>query len=114
VYTVVLEAQKRAIAALRPNASVKAVDAAARGHIANAGYGKYFTHGLGHGVGLEIHEAPAVRSNSDDVLAAGMVVTIEPGIYLPDFGGVRIEDDVLITEDGPEILTSVPKDWDSL
>jgi Xaa-Pro aminopeptidase len=114
VYTVVLEAQKRAIAALRPNVSVKTVDAAARGHIANAGYGKYFTHGLGHGIGLEIHEAPAVRSNSDDVLAAGMVVTIEPGIYLPDFGGVRIEDDVLITDDGPEILTSVPREWDSL
>ena len=72
------------------------VDAAARGYIADAGFGKNFNHGLGHGIGLEIHEAPAVRSNSDDVLAAGMVVTIEPGVYFPDFGGVRIEDDVLI------------------
>jgi Xaa-Pro aminopeptidase len=114
MYTVVLEAQKRAIAALRPGVSVKVVDAAARGYIADGGFGKYFTHGLGHGLGLEVHEAPAVRSNSDDVLAAGMVVTIEPGVYVQDFGGVRIEDDVLITDDGPELLTSVPKDWDSL
>ena len=90
------------------------MDAAARGHIAAAGYGDRFTHGLGHGIGLEVHEAPAVRSNSDDVLRAGMVVTIEPGIYLPGFAGVRIEDDVLITPDGPEILTSVPRGWDSM
>ena len=114
IYTVVLAAQTRAIAALRTGVSVKVVDKAARGYIAEAGYGKNFNHGLGHGIGLEIHEAPAVRSNSDDVLAAGMVVTIEPGIYLPDFGGVRIEDDVLITDDGPEILTRSPRNWDSL
>lgn len=114
MYTVVLEAQTRAIAALRPGVSVKVVDAAARGHIAANGFGDYFNHGLGHGIGLEIHEAPAIRSNSDDVLAAGMVVTIEPGVYLPDFGGVRIEDDILITPDGPVVLTSVPKDWESL
>jgi Xaa-Pro aminopeptidase len=114
MYTVVLEAQTRAIAALRPGVNVKVVDAAARGYIAECGLGDYFTHGLGHGIGLEVHEAPAVRSNSNDVLRAGMVVTIEPGIYLPDFGGVRIEDDVLITPDGREVLTSVPKDWESL
>jgi Xaa-Pro aminopeptidase len=114
MYTVVLEAQTRAIAALRPGVSVKVVDAAARGYIASAGFGDYFNHGLGHGIGLEIHEAPAIRSNSDDVLQAGMVVTIEPGVYLPDFGGVRIEDDILITPDGPVVLTSVPKDWESL
>ena len=114
VYTVVLEAQRRAIAALLPGVNVKQVDAAARGYITEAGFGEFFNHGLGHGIGLEVHEAPAIRSNSDDVLRAGMVVTIEPGVYLPDFGGVRIEDDVLITPDGPEVLTSVPKDWGSL
>jgi Xaa-Pro aminopeptidase len=114
MYTVVLEAQQRAIAALRPGVDVKVVDAAARGYIAGAGLGDYFNHGLGHGIGLEVHEAPAIRSNSDDILRAGMVVTIEPGVYLPDFGGVRIEDDVLITPDGPHVLTSVPKDWGSL
>ena len=114
VYTVVLEAQARAIAALRPGADVKVVDAAARGYVAECGFGEYFNHGLGHGIGLEVHEAPAIRSNSDDVLRAGMVVTVEPGVYLPGFGGVRIEDDVLITPDGPEVLTSVPKDWGSL
>jgi Xaa-Pro aminopeptidase len=114
MYTVVLEAQARAIAALRPGVDVKVVDAAARGYIADAGFGEFFNHGLGHGIGLEVHEAPAVRSNSDDVLRAGMVVTVEPGVYLPGFGGVRIEDDVLITPDGPEVLTRVPKDWGSL
>ncbi len=114
MYTVVLQAQTRAIAAVRPGVSVKDVDAAARGHIADAGYGDYFTHGLGHGIGLEVHEAPAVRSNSDDVLAAGMVVTIEPGVYLPGWGGVRIEDDVLVTPDGAEVLTTVPRRWESL
>jgi Xaa-Pro aminopeptidase len=114
LYTVVLEAQARAIAALRPGVDVKVVDAAARGHIADAGFGECFNHGLGHGIGLEVHEAPAIRSNSDDVLRAGMVVTIEPGVYLPGFGGVRIEDDILITPHGPEVLTSVPRDWESL
>lgn len=114
MYTVVLEAQTRAIAALRPGVSVKIIDAAARGYITNAGFGPNFNHGLGHGLGLEVHESPAVRSNSDDVLAAGMVVTIEPGVYFQDFGGVRIEDDVLITDDGPEILTSAPREWESL
>ncbi|HEX3151748.1 MAG TPA: Xaa-Pro peptidase family protein [Gemmataceae bacterium] len=114
MYTVVLEAQTRAIAALRPGVSVKIVDAAARADIAEAGFGDYFNHGLGHGIGLEIHEAPAIRSNSEDVLQAGMVVTIEPGIYLPDFAGVRIEDDILITPDGPVVLTNLPKDWESV
>jgi Xaa-Pro aminopeptidase len=114
MYTVVLQAQTRAIAAVRPGVSVKEVDTAARGHIAAAGFGDHFTHGLGHGIGLEVHEYPAVRSNSDDVLAAGMVITIEPGVYLPGFGGVRIEDDIRVTPDGAEVLTSVPRDWGSL
>ena len=111
IYTVVLSAQARAIAAIRPGVSAREVDAAARSFIAEAGYDKYFTHGLGHGIGLNVHEAPDLRSTSDDVLQAGMVTTVEPGIYLPGFGGVRIEDDVLVTPDGCEVLTSVPRDW---
>ena len=85
------------------------VDAAARNHIANAGYGKYFGHSLGHGIGTFIHEYPRLASNQHTPLQPGMVVTVEPGIYLPGWGGVRIEDDVLVTKDGHEVLTSVPK-----
>jgi Xaa-Pro aminopeptidase len=115
VYTIVLQAQARAIAAVRPGADAKDVDAAARSFIAAAGYGPHFTHGLGHGIGLQTHEAPRVRENSTDVLRAGMVITIEPGIYLPGWGGVRIEDDVLVTEDGCEVLSAaVPKEWEDV
>jgi Xaa-Pro aminopeptidase len=110
VYRVVLGAQARAIAAIRPGIAAQAVDAVARGVIEEAGFGQYFGHGLGHGIGLEIHEAPAVRQNSPVPLQAGMVVTVEPGIYLPGWGGVRIEDDVLVTPDGGEVLTHVAKD----
>jgi Xaa-Pro aminopeptidase len=113
VYTIVLQAQARAIAAVRPGVAAKDVDAAARSFIATAGYGPHFTHGLGHGIGLQTHEAPRVRENSTDVLRAGMVLTIEPGLYLPGWGGVRIEDDVLVTDDGCEVLSrAVPKEWE--
>jgi Xaa-Pro aminopeptidase len=108
VYDVVLRAQRAAIAAIRPDVKSGEVDAAARQVITDAGYGSYFTHSVGHGVGLQIHEAPMMRPGSETVLQAGMVVTVEPGIYLPDWGGVRIEDDVLITPDGGEVLTHVP------
>ncbi len=109
VYATVRQAQERAIQAVRPGARCQEVDAVARGTIEEAGFGKYFVHGLGHGIGLQVHEAPAVRSNSTDVLEVGNVVTIEPGIYLPGWGGIRLEDDVLVTENGAEVLTSVPK-----
>jgi Xaa-Pro aminopeptidase len=108
VYKVVLTAQERAIRAIRPGIPARDVDAEARRVIAQAGFGKFFGHGLGHGIGLEVHEAPALRQNSNAVLEAGMVVTVEPGIYLPGWGGVRIEDDVLVTPDGHEVLTSLP------
>jgi Xaa-Pro aminopeptidase len=114
VYRCVLAAQERAIAAIRPGVSAGAIDAAARGVIADAGYGRFFGHGLGHGLGLEIHEAPRMRPGADAVLAPGMVVTVEPGIYLPGWGGVRIEDDVLVTPEGCEILTRVPRSLETV
>jgi Xaa-Pro aminopeptidase len=114
VYAVVLEAQRRALEAVRPGARAGAVDAAARGVIADAGYGEYFTHSVGHGLGLQVHEAPLLKPESEVVLQPGMVMTVEPGIYLPGWGGVRLEDDVLVTADGCEVLTSVPRDLASM
>ncbi|MDZ7615799.1 MAG: Xaa-Pro peptidase family protein [Patescibacteria group bacterium] len=109
VYSVVLEAQRKAIEAIRPGVAAKDVDAVARGIIADAGYGRRFGHGLGHGIGLEVHEAPRLAATSETVLQAGMVVTVEPGVYLPGWGGVRIEDDVLVTRTGCEVLSSAAK-----
>jgi Xaa-Pro aminopeptidase len=110
VYAVVLQAQQAAIRAVRPGVQAQAVDAAARAVIADAGYGDFFGHGLGHGLGLQVHEAPAIRPLSTTVLQPGMVFTIEPGIYLPEWGGVRIEDDVLVTADGCEVLSGLTRD----
>ncbi len=109
VYGLVLQAQAAGIAAVRAGVPARDVDLAARRVIADAGFGERFGHGTGHGVGLEIHEWPQVSSRSDHVLAAGMVMTVEPGIYLPGVGGVRIEDTVLVTDSGAEILTVSPK-----
>ncbi len=109
VYEVVLAAQARAIAAIRPGAPATEVDAAARGVIAEAGFGRRFNHGIGHGFGLEIHELPRMSDKSTSVLKPGMVVTVEPGVYIPGWGGVRIEDDILVTRDGHEVLTKLPK-----
>jgi Xaa-Pro aminopeptidase len=104
VHDLVAAAQQAGIDALRPGAPAADVDRAARSVIEDAGYGDRFSHGLGHGVGLEIHEGPSLRRNSDDVIPAGAVVTVEPGVYLPGLGGVRIEDVVAVSEDGPEPL----------
>ncbi|MGB9825806.1 MAG: M24 family metallopeptidase [Desulfofundulus sp.] len=109
LYDLVLTAQERALALAGPGVAAASVDAAAREVIARAGYGEYFGHSLGHGVGLEIHEAPHLSSSSTEELQPGMVVTIEPGVYLPGLGGVRIEDVILITEHGREILFQAPK-----
>lgn len=110
IYGVVLDAQLAAIQKIRAGARMDEVDAAARNRISQAGFGAHFGHGLGHGIGLEIHESPRMAANEKRELRAGMVVTVEPGVYLTDLGGVRIEDDVLVTKDGCEVLTSVPKE----
>ncbi|HEY8502618.1 MAG TPA: Xaa-Pro peptidase family protein [Solirubrobacterales bacterium] len=110
VYEVVREAQAAALAAIRPGVKGEDVDRVAREVIAEAGHGDRFGHGLGHGVGLELHEAPRLSLRSDDALAAGEVVTVEPGIYLPGQLGVRIEDLVIVTDDGLRNLSSLPKE----
>lgn len=112
LHGVVLKAQLAGIAAIRPGAKLKDVDSAARRVIEEAGYGEFFGHGLGHGIGLHIHEEPRLSSIADGELHPGNIVTVEPGIYLPDFGGVRIEDDVLVTPDGHEVLSTLPKGWE--
>ncbi len=104
----VLAARDAAIARLRPGVPARSVDAEARKVLDEAGFGRFFKHSTGHGIGLEVHEAPLLRPNSDVELRSGMVVTIEPGVYLPGRYGVRIEEDVLVTEQGPEVLTSLP------
>lgn len=110
VYAAVREAQAAGVAAVRAGVSAAAVDRAARRVIQKAGWGRQFPHSTGHGVGLEIHEAPRVAATSPDTLQAGQVITIEPGVYIPGWGGVRIEDVVLVTERGAEVLTPTPKD----
>jgi len=110
IYRTVKEAHDLALERIRPGATCREVDAAARDHIIAQGFGEFFGHGVGHGVGLEIHEKPTVSYRSEETLEEGMVVTIEPGIYLPGWGGVRIEDTVCVTLDGYRILTKVPKE----
>jgi Xaa-Pro aminopeptidase len=110
VYEVVLAANRTGVAAVRAGVEGKAVDAAARAVIDAAGYGAHFGHGLGHGLGLHVHDHPAFGLTSTVTLEAGMVATIEPGVYLDGWGGVRIEDDVLVTEEGCEVLTHAPRE----
>ena len=109
-WDVVAESQRAGVAAVRAGAACSDIDAACREVIAAAGWADAFVHGTGHGVGLDIHEAPAVGSTSTDTLEAGHVVTVEPGVYLPEHGGVRIEDTVVVTETGCELLTHAPKE----
>jgi len=109
IYRIVLDAQLAAISDIRPGRRMCEVDAVARRWIERAGYEKQFSHGLGHGLGLDVHEAPSLSWRSDEELVAGMIVTVEPGIYLPGVGGVRIEDDVLVTPTGCKVLTHLDK-----
>ena len=110
IYRVVLAANQRAIAGARAGMTSHAVDRLARHVIEKAGYGKYFGHGLGHGLGLEVHDPGSLRSQGQETLPEGMVMTIEPGIYLPGVGGVRIEDVVVLRAKGCEVLTQTPKE----
>ncbi|HET6488214.1 MAG TPA: Xaa-Pro peptidase family protein [Syntrophales bacterium] len=110
IYAVVKEAHDRALETISPGVACRAVDAAARGVIEKAGYGPFFSHGTGHGVGLDVHEAPRLSTLSDAVLEEGMVITIEPGIYIPGFGGVRIEDTALVGKAGARVLTEFSKE----
>ncbi|GFN31735.1 M24 family metallopeptidase [Paenibacillus xylaniclasticus] len=111
VYETVLRANELGIAALQTGVPMSQADIAARQYIESKGYGAQFTHRLGHGIGLDIHEYPSLHAGNHDVLQAGMTVTVEPGIYLPGIGGVRIEDDVWITAGGPVTLTTFPKQF---
>lgn len=109
IYETVLAANEAAIASIRPGVTCAEVDKAARDVIEKAGYGEYFIHRLGHGLGIDVHEFPSVHGQNDYPLSEGNVFTVEPGIYIPGVGGVRIEDDCLVTANGVEVLTSFPK-----
>ncbi|WDF04215.1 MULTISPECIES: M24 family metallopeptidase [Shouchella] len=109
VYNTVLEAEETAVAAVKPDVVIGELDTIARTVIENAGFGDYFTHRLGHGLGINVHEFPSMSQNNVDVLLEGMTFTIEPGIYIPGEVGVRIEDDVVVTDSGVETLTIFPK-----
>lgn len=110
IYNIVMTAQGNSLAAVKAGAEAAAVDKIARDYIQEQGYGEYFDHGVGHGVGVEIHEAPRVAPTSQEILEENMVITIEPGIYIPGKLGVRIEDMVLVTKDGAENFYELPKD----
>lgn len=105
LYDILLEAQKRAIECIRPGVKIFDVDNAARQHIAGKGVGKFFGHNTGHGIGLEIHERPTISGSNKDLLKEGMVFTVEPGIYIPGYGGLRVEDTICVVNGGCEVLT---------
>jgi len=110
VYSIVLEAQRKAIDSVRSGVKARSVDAVARRHIRTCGFGRNFIHSLGHGLGIRIHESLRLSIVSKDVLQKGNVVTVEPGIYLPAYGGIRIEDDIVVRDNGCDILTTSPKE----
>ncbi|MFP7253268.1 Xaa-Pro peptidase family protein [Terribacillus goriensis] len=110
IYDIVLEANLRGVAGVKPGITGKEADALTRDYISEKGYGQYFGHSTGHGLGMDVHESPALSFRSDTVLKPGMVVTVEPGIYIPEVGGCRIEDDLVLTADGSERLTFSTKD----
>jgi Xaa-Pro aminopeptidase len=114
IYRHVLDANRRAVSVVRPGIESRTVDGAARDFIKKAGFGEYFGHGTGHGVGLEVHELPRVTWSKSEVLKENMVFTVEPGIYIPGTGGVRIEDMVLVKPEGPEVLTRLPRTLEAL
>jgi Xaa-Pro aminopeptidase len=115
VYETVLKAQQAAIAAIKPGKICEEIDTIARNIIKDAGFEKYFDHGLGHSIGLQVHENPRFRKDDKTVLKAGMVMTVEPGIYFRAWGGIRIEDDVLVTKSGCEVLShEVPKSYEEM
>jgi Xaa-Pro aminopeptidase len=114
IYQIVLDAQRFAIDAVKPGRMARDVDFAARGYIEKKGFGRCFGHGLGHGIGREVHEVPIINKRSREMLKEGMVFTVEPGIYIPGWGGIRIEDIVLVTNDGCTVLSHVPKNLPEL
>lgn len=114
IYGIVNDAQAKALDAIRPGVKAGVIDAVAREHIKKAGYDRFFGHGTGHGVGLDIHEGPSLAPGSEEVLEEGMVVTVEPGIYIPGWGGVRIEDMALVVKGGYELLTNTGKELRAL
>ena len=111
IYDIVLTAQQKAIAMIRPGVKCSQIDKIARTYIEKQGYGNYFTHNLGHGIGIDCHENPRLSPQDDTILQKGMVVSVEPGIYIEGLGGVRIEDDILVGEDGAIVLTNAPKEF---
>lgn len=110
IYETVLKAQQSAVEACRPRVRMGEIDRIPRSIISQAGFGEYFPHRIGHGLGISVHEYPSIIETDDSLLQQGMVFTIEPGIYVPEIAGVRIEDDILITEEGCEVLTQFPKE----
>ncbi|MEK6672378.1 MAG: Xaa-Pro peptidase family protein [Nitrospirota bacterium] len=109
IYSTVLKANREAVAAVKHGIATKAIDEAARAVIRSSGYGRFFGHGTGHGVGLEVHELPRISGASAEMLRSNMVFTIEPAIYMPGLGGVRVEDMILVTEETPYVMTKLPK-----